>query len=224
MKGKQRMSSRAGSLSFRVALAVAVTAVVVISAPQGMTWLGRWLVVEDPLERAHAIAVLGGHMPFRAMEAAAVYHQGWTGEIWLTRGVPPEEDLALASLRIKVPGEEVYNREILEQLGVPPDAIRLLPGNVLNTVEEVRLIVRELRGAGGDRVILVTSKPHTRRVRATWRSLFGDSPRAVVRYARQDPYDPDMWWHRTVDALAVSREVFGLMNVWTGFPVKPESR
>lgn len=157
------------------------------------------------------------------MALGAVYHQGWAGEVWLTRAALPEEELALAGLGIKVPGEEVYNRQVLERLGVKRAVIHLLRDRVQNTVEEVQIVVRELRRVGGERVILVTSKAHTRRVRATWSGLVGNDPQAVVRYARQDPYDPNRWWRRTRDALAVSREIFGLMNVWAGFPVKQES-
>ena len=36
---------------------------------------GAWLVVEDPLQPARAIVVLGGKVPFRAMEAAKLYKQ-----------------------------------------------------------------------------------------------------------------------------------------------------
>ncbi len=47
----------------------------------GVIWafrdVGRWLVDPDPVERARAIVVLSGRSPFRAMEAAAIYRQGW---------------------------------------------------------------------------------------------------------------------------------------------------
>jgi len=117
---------------------------------------------------------------------------------------------------------DVYNREVLERLGVPSGALRLLSDSVQNTVEETQLIARELRANGADKVILVTSKTHSRRVRATWSSITGASPRAIVRYAVEEPYRPESWWRNTRDALDVSREVFGLMNVWAGFPVQPD--
>lgn len=197
---------------------------VVLSAPWWLDGIGHWLVVEDSLDRAEVVVVLGGHMPFRAMEAAAIYREGWAPAIWLTwAGYPPEE-AALARLGIQVSGEEVYNRRILEQLGVKPRAIQVVRQKVQNTVEEVEVVARELRRVGAGRVILVTSKPHTRRVRAIWHAVVGETPAAVVRYAREDPYNPERWWRRTRDALAVSREIFGLMNVWAGFPVRPESR
>ncbi len=43
--------------------------------------LARWLVVADPLMPARALVVLGGHTPFRAMEAASLYREGWAPEV-----------------------------------------------------------------------------------------------------------------------------------------------
>ncbi|MBI3325412.1 MAG: YdcF family protein [Nitrospinae bacterium] len=178
-----------------------------------MIRLAHWLVISDPLEPARAIVVLSGQLPFRAMEAASLYHQGWAPEIWLTQVAHPAEEAALAKLDVQVVWPDDYNQVVLERLEVPPDAIRVLSEGVKNTAEDVKLIARELRHVGGDRVILVTSKPHTRRVRTTWRALVGTSEQAIVRYATEDPFNPGHWWRHTGDALAVSREVFGLMNV-----------
>jgi len=188
----------------------------------GMNGLGRWLVVADPLQPARAIVILEGHKPFRAMEAASIYRQGEASEIWLTRSVRSAEEEALTRLGLQIVREETYNREVLERLGVPATAVRLLNGEVRNTAQELRLVARELQRVGGGRVILVTSKPQSRRVRATWRALIGDSRPAIVRYATEDPFESSRWWQRTRDALAVSRELFGLMNVWAGFPVRPD--
>ena len=71
---------------------------------------------------------------------------------------------------------------------------------------------------------MVTTKPHTRRVKAIWKRLVGNSPRLMVRYASQDGYDGVHWWRRTSDALDVVRELLGLANAWAGFPVQPEKR
>lgn len=199
-------------------------AVVAASLVWGVSGLGAWLVVEDPLSRARAVVVLGGHVPFRPMEAATIYRQGWAPEVWITRGPLDAEQAAMRQLRIEVPLEEVNSRAVLERLGVPPAAIRVLSEPAENTADEVRVIARELQRVGGVAVILVTSRPHSRRVRATWRALVGESPRGIVRYATAAPYDADRWWRHTNETLAVSREVFGLVNVWVGFPVQPGRR
>lgn len=202
-------------------VATVLVAVVAASVVWGIKDLGAWLVVEDPLAPAQAVVALGGELPFRAMEAASIYRQGWTSEVWLTR--PPQDagEAALRQLGIPVPSEEVYNRAVLERLGVPVAAIRVLSQRAKNTAQEVQVIAQELKQVGGGQVILVTSKPHSRRVRATWRALIGETPHVIVRYATSDPYDADRWWRHTGDALAVSREVLGLLNVWAGFPVQP---
>jgi uncharacterized SAM-binding protein YcdF (DUF218 family) len=190
----------------------------------GVSRLGYWLVVADPLEPARAIVVLGGPLPFRAIEAASIYRQGWAPEVWLTKEASTAEGLALDRLGVNVVRGETYNRQILERLGVPTHAIRLLNDRVRNTVDEARLVAHELKASGADRVILVTSKTHTRRVRATWSATVGASPRAITRYAEEEPYHPESWWRNTRDALDVSREAFGLVNVWVGFPVQPDRR
>ena len=188
----------------------------------GASGIGQWLMVADALEPAKAIVVLSGRVPFRAMEAASIYREGLAPEVWLTREVVGPEEQALARLGVAVVRGDAYNRAVLERLGVKPEGIRLLGEDVWNTVDEVRLIAGELGRDGGDRVIIVTSKAHSRRVRATWAALVGASPKAIIRYAREEPYDARGWWRNTRDALDVSREAFGLINVWAGFPVQPD--
>jgi len=205
------------SLALLVVLGVVAALVLVC-----LSRLGYWLVVADPLEPARAIVVLSGRVPFRAMEAASIYRQKWAPEVWLTKEVRAAEEVALENLGVHVVPKDAYNREVLKRLGVPVSAIRILEDGAWNTVDETRLIARELRANGADRVILVTSKTHSRRVRATWSEIIGDSPRAVVRYASGEPYNPEHWWRNTRDALEVSREAFGLVNVWSGFPIQPD--
>jgi uncharacterized SAM-binding protein YcdF (DUF218 family) len=197
-------------------------AVAIIAGWWVVAHAGSWLVVEDSLQQARAVAVLGGQVPFRAMEAARVYQQGWTREVWVTQGAAREDQIALSRMGIDRPIDADYSVLVLDHLGVPRKAIRVLPANADNTADELRFVADELRRAGGERVILVTSKYHARRVRALWRMLVGARPEAVVRYTTDDPFDPDRWWKTTSDAMAVSREWFGLLNARIGFPIRSE--
>jgi len=182
---------------------------------------GRWLVVEDNLQRARAIVVLSGSLPYRATEAAEIYRQGWAPELWLftddSRGV----DEAFARLGIHHVTEEEYDQQVLEHFGVPKGAIHVLEPPTANTATEMELIARELRQHDGDRVILVTSPVHTRRVKAVWRIMVGDHPEAILRYASAEPSDPDHWWRTTDDVEAVVHELLGLINASLGFVAKP---
>jgi len=196
--------------------------VVIAAAAWAIRGVGQWLVVQDALEPAQAIVVLSGRMPVRAREAAEIYQQGFAAQVWITRPVSPEEELR--QMGIGYAGEEFYNQKVLIQLGVPADAIRVLDRPVVNTEQEVLEISDVLRQAGGSKVIVVTTKPHTRRVKAIWKRLVGNSQRLMVRYASQDGYDGAHWWRHTSDALDVVRELLGLANAWAGFPVQPEKR
>jgi uncharacterized SAM-binding protein YcdF (DUF218 family) len=161
-------------------------------------------------------------LPFRAIEAAEVYRQGLAHEVWLTQGADTLEESTLEQLGIEETPEHAYSRQVLEHLGVRPESIRLLAHHS-NTADEIRTVARQLKTSGGAVVILVTSKYHARRVKVLWKNLIGNSPAAIVHYASGDPSKPERWWRGTGDAMAVSREMFGLMNAWMGFPVKSEA-
>lgn len=179
--------------------------------------VGRWLVVEDPMGKARAIAVLSGRMPLRTLEAAKLYRQGYAPEVWLTRTSEPGE--SLKAMGISFEGEEIYSARVLIHEGVPAEAIHVLETPIVNTADEMRVISKALEREKDHSIILVTSKPHTRRVRLLWRRLAPQECRAIVRAAAVDPFDPRHWWRNTGDALDVVREVLGIMNAWAGLPL-----
>lgn len=181
--------------------------------------VGRWLVVEDPLVHADAIVILSGRLPERALEAARVYQAGYADQVWISPPVSPVDELK--AMHISFLGEDFYNEKVLIVRGVPPDAIRILDRPDENTEAEVRQIVEDLRMLKFHSVIIVTSKPHTRRVRTIWRKLVGSDPRLIVRYSPDDTYDGAHWWRHTQDGLDVVRETLGLLNAWAGFPLRP---
>jgi uncharacterized SAM-binding protein YcdF (DUF218 family) len=181
--------------------------------------VGRWLVVEDPLDKAQAIAVLSGRIPMRAKEAARLYNAAYAPQVWLTRATEPAA--SLQEMHIAYLGEDFFDSRVLMHEGVPSNAIRVLEPPIDNTADEVRAIAAELEQEKGSAVIIVTSKAHTRRVRALWRELVGGRGRAIVRAASSDPFAPEHWWRTTGDALDVMREVLGLLNAWAGLPLHP---
>jgi uncharacterized SAM-binding protein YcdF (DUF218 family) len=181
--------------------------------------VGRWLTVEDPLEKAGAIAVLSGSMPLRALEAAKLYREGYAREVWLTHSVEPGE--TLKKMKIPFSSEDFYNTRILMHEGVPEAAIHVLDAPIVNTVDEVEVIGKALDGAKDRCVIIVTTKAHTRRVRLLWRRLASAHGRAIVRAASGDPFNPGHWWRTTSDALDVVREILGVLNAWAGLPLSP---
>lgn len=183
--------------------------------------VGRWLVVEDPLRKADATAVLSGRMPSRALEAARVFNQGYASRVWLTHSSEPGEELA--QLSIPYAGEESYDRQILIHEGVPAEAIQILDPPIANTADEMKVIGSALRQQNLHSVIIVTSKVHTRRTRALWKRLSARNETAIIHGVSDDSFDPAHWWRNTSDALDVFRELLGLANTWAGLPLRPAS-
>jgi uncharacterized SAM-binding protein YcdF (DUF218 family) len=180
---------------------------------------GRWLVRTDPIARADAIVVLSGAMPYRAEGAADLYRQKYAPQVWVTRPEGPEH--RLSEMGIRFVGEEEYSQQVLIREGVPAAAIQILPNEIVNTEQEINEIVDEMGSRAKSRVIIVTSAPHTRRVRTLWSRFAAPNQVAIIEAADEDPFDPVHWWHNTRDTYAVVREFMGLVNAWAGLAVRP---
>jgi len=156
------------------------------------------------------------------VKAADLYKQGLAPEVWVTMGNPTTAEVEMQRRGIYPTLEHAYSQMVLEKHGVPTISIRVIPGRNNNTATEVKRIAGFARQRRAARVILVTSSYHSRRVRALWHKLEGDSPQAIVQFTDEEPFDAGRWWMHTADARRVSREWFGLLNAWLGFPIKSE--
>ena len=184
-----------------------------------MLGVGRWLVREDSLHKANAIAVLTGNFPARAIEAASLYRSGYAGEIWLTRdGVQSSK---LAEMGIHYPSEAEFNYQVLRRQGVPANAIHLLDSPIINTQDELEVISGALRQKTDNfSVIVVTNKAHTRRVRELWNKLDRSPAEIIVHGISGDDFNPSAWWTRTGDTHQVIHELLGMINLWAGLPMQ----
>lgn len=182
-------------------------------------FVGDWLVSEDPLQKADAIAVLSGGLPSRALEAAEVYRHGYAPKVWLTH--PQEPAASLQAIGISYAGEDVYDAQLLLHRGVPQGATEVLNLPIRNTADELVAISDSLRSAHLRSVIVVTSKAHTRRTRILSRRLVSGDIRVIIHGVSDDPFRPNRWWATTTDALDVVRELLGILNAWAGLPLRP---
>ena len=184
--------------------------------------LGGWLVVEDEIGQADVIFVHGGDVPYRAMEAAELYGQGRAPEVWIVSLFPTKRSRTLERIGVSIPGAHYWQRQVLQRLGVPAGAIRLLGAPVLNTRDEIHALRSEMQLQGRTSVILVTLKAHSRRVGLLWNEADDASIEVAVRWARADPFDPDRWWTNTDDGQKVVHELAGILDLWVGSGWRPE--
>ncbi len=216
------MSSKVKNIAkhFKRILAIlgAFSFLAVITAFFFFLGVGQWLVKEDPLQKADAIAVLSGNLPVRALEAAALYHEGYAKEIWVTR--PGARSDAMKEFGVRYPSEADCNFQVLRRQGIPAKAIHILESPVQNTADELDVISGALQETGGQSVIVVTDKPHTRRVYTLWRQFDADRGKAIVRGVSDASYDPSRWWKTAGGTQQVMHEILGLMNTAAGLPVQ----
>jgi uncharacterized SAM-binding protein YcdF (DUF218 family) len=212
-------AKKSKGLAFRIFLvSLAALLVLTISTTVALAFgVGKWLVREDPLQQATAIAVLSGNIPTRALEAAELYHHGYAKEIWLTH--PDSHDSALKALGVSYPSEDAFNIRVLRRAGVPAQAIHVLDQPITNTAEELNVISAELSSRGGDKIIIVTNKSHTRRVHILWTKYCGTRGEAIVHGISDDDYVANDWWRDPGSMSQVTHEVLGIVNAWAGLPV-----
>jgi uncharacterized SAM-binding protein YcdF (DUF218 family) len=187
-------STRWPVLGLRLSLAAAllVAGLRFASGPL-LTTLGSFLVVEDAPQPSAAILVLDGGAPFREREAARLYGEGWAPRLVITRGADAP----------------VTRAQILEHLGVPRTAIEVIDERPSGTLEELDLLASAV-GQPDAPVMLVTSAYHTRRVGLAWSQATEGQVRGIVRAARQEPFDPHIWWRDAEDRVRVWHEYVGL--------------
>src|SRR5258708_18295182 len=114
---------RARKRNFVWAILVALAVGLIVFASIIFLGVGRWLVVEDPLDKAQAIVVLSGRIPMRAQEAARVYNAGYAPQVWLTRANEPAA--SLQEMHVAYIGEDFFHSRVLMHEGVPSNALRV---------------------------------------------------------------------------------------------------
>jgi uncharacterized SAM-binding protein YcdF (DUF218 family) len=109
---------------------------------------------------------------------------------------------------IRYPAEAELARDAMVQLGLPADAVRILPGTVDNTAHEAEALRPLVRESGWRRVLVVTSRYHTRRTAFAFRRVFRDDQvRILVRGSRYDEAEPARWWRHRSDIRFVTSEL-----------------
>jgi uncharacterized SAM-binding protein YcdF (DUF218 family) len=204
----------AGSYCRRFLLAQLVALCLALAT---LPFAGRLLYREDALQKADGIYVLAGARINRWLEASDLVKEGWAPEITLGGGYPRESlenKLLKQGVSLGLEGETV--RHALIQLGHPPDRVRVI-GYTDNTGEEARLLSREAAARHWSRVIVVTSKLHTRRAGIAMRRAFaGSHVEVIMRASRYDDDDVARYWQKRRTLRTVAAEFPKLIAYWIG--------
>jgi uncharacterized SAM-binding protein YcdF (DUF218 family) len=191
-------------------------ALVLLLAAVAAPRLGAWLVVEDPLQKADAIFVLGGTMFERPLEAVDLFHEGWAPRLLLMRQIADYGEAELTARGVTFQREIDVQLDVLVKLGVPRAAIEVLPPQNSTRDEADELLAAAVANQW-TRVIVVTSKQHTRRARLVMnRRLAGSGAQAILRASRYDRSDVDGWWRNRSTLRFTLFETQRLIAYWVG--------
>lgn len=174
----------------------------------GCPYAGRFLIVDQPIGKADVIVVLAGSDVERWLEAVDLYREGYAPVILMSPGfVDPLGD-QLRARGIRFPREIDIHTDAMVQLGVPSNAIEIMPHGYDNTADEAAGVRTIAQPRGWRRILVVTSKYHTRRSRFAFaRELEGTGIDVQVRGSRHDRSRPDGWWRHRSDLRYVVSEL-----------------
>jgi uncharacterized SAM-binding protein YcdF (DUF218 family) len=199
-----------------LSIVVAIVAVVI-----GVPALGRYLVVDDPLEPSDAIFVLEGGTPAREVEAAALYRRGLAPRVVLSRARDP---VAEARRLAGEPTPQERSARAVEHAGVPAAAVVKLERVVDNTEQELAADFEYGRAHGFRRVIFVTSPSHTRRVRLIWDARYQSRLPARVTPTSYERFDARRWWRSRQTLEEGLHELVGIAHFFIGSPLPTYDR
>jgi uncharacterized SAM-binding protein YcdF (DUF218 family) len=159
---------------------------------------GRWLVVSDAPTRSDAIVVLNTSVEIypRLIQAAALHKEGYADKIIINgnRKTDVLRDLERKGFQGCCAWYEDPIR-VLGLLGVPSDKIIPISAeDAFDTVSEAEIVGKAIVEAGIARIILATSKYHTRRARFIWKRMYGNQIEVFAVAALSDIYNPRGWW------------------------------
>jgi uncharacterized SAM-binding protein YcdF (DUF218 family) len=176
----------AGSRSFirKFIVIAGVAALLAVSYPIWLGWVGAFLVKSETPFRADMIVVLAGDgMGHRILKGGELVEQGYAPNV-LVSGPPGFYGRSEDSLAIPFAVEHGYPLKYF--IGFPNDS--------RSTVEEAKAILPELQKRGVKKFILVTSDYHTGRAGRIYHPRANGLEMRVVA-APDEYFTARGWWH-----------------------------
>jgi uncharacterized SAM-binding protein YcdF (DUF218 family) len=178
--------------------------------------LGSFLVVEDPLQKSDAIIVLGGTMYERQLEAVDLYNAGLAPRIFLFREIADYGERELIARGIPIVRPVDVQIDAMTKIGVPREVIGILD-EANSTADEALHVYGLVTSQHLTRVIIITSKQHTRRARLVMnRRLASTGVGVIVRPSRYDRSDVGAWWRNRSTLRFTLFESQRLLAYWIG--------
>ena len=152
----------------------------------------------------------------RQMEAVDLFKEGWAPKIYVLRELSDWGEAEL--MKRGVPYTRLVDLQIatMNTLGVPRDRIEILDA-AGSTAEEAQHVLRLATEQRFTKLIIVTSKQHTRRARLVMnRRLQPAGITVIMRASRYDRSNIPRWWTERATLRFTLFETQRLFGYWIG--------
>ena len=172
--------------------------------------IGRILISEDQPEQADAIFVLSGSPVDRAYKAASLFNKGYAPYVVTTgSSIPP----IYSVIDLKM-NESELSKIVLKRTGIPSNRIIVYPFGT-STRQEYKRIKKICLERKWNKIIVVSDKFHTRRIRYTFKKkLLQANIECLIVGAPSLRYLESVWWKSESGLLMVNNEYIKLMYYW----------
>ena len=160
--------------------------------------MGSLLLVDETPMPSDAVVILttGTEYYPRLIQAADIYRRKLVPKVIFNgnRKTDTLRDLEAKGFTRSCPWYSDSVR-ILTLLGVQQeDIVWISVEDAYDTVSEAAAVGHELLDFKFSKIIITTSKSHTRRARFIWKKMFAKQLTVRMVAAKSDPYDPKSWW------------------------------
>lgn len=203
-----------------VVLLVIVGGAVLLVRPL-LVGLGNFLVASDenptPAEAAVVLAT-GVDYPERLIEAAHLYEKGLVRKVIIDGDRKSEALKELETRGYVDPCRwSASPVAILKFLKVEEEDIIVIDApDAFDTASEAKAVGTVLLKNRFSKLIITTSKFHTRRAGYIWRKAFPGQFDIQVAAAGNDPFDPKAWWKQGRQVRQLLGEYGGWLHYWAG--------
>lgn len=168
---------------------------------------GNFLIKEDPVSHCEVMFVLSGNSWDRGKEAARLMEQNAADQVICT-GV--EINFALQTMGIHLNNADL-TRKIMLDHGADSSRIATLPLGT-STWEEYEAILAYCQERNLQKVMVLSSKFHTRRIYRVFQPAFEDAGiELLIRGASESGFEEDRWWESEAGLIFLNNEYVKLL-------------
>ena len=170
--------------------------------------IGNFLIEQDPVEQVEHGFVLGGQAYDRSKEAGRLFEEGYINQIICVGG---NVSGTFKVLKLKYTESEVARMHLCKNLRIPKSKVKVLPEST-STKEESELILKYCLNNNISKVVVITSKFHTKRVANVFKNYFKENGvEVLVHGVSSSDYEEEKWWESEQGMLVVNNEYMKLL-------------